>query len=56
MLYRASGASSIQRSVPIQRYQRDIQALSNHAFLTDATRLELLGRVICGLEPNTVFI
>lgn len=56
VLYRASGASSIQRSVPIQRYQRDIQALANHAFLTDATSLELLGRVICGLEPNTVFI
>jgi alkylation response protein AidB-like acyl-CoA dehydrogenase len=56
VLFRASGASSIQRSVPIQRYQRDIQALSNHAFLTDATSLELLGRVLCGLEPNTVFI
>jgi alkylation response protein AidB-like acyl-CoA dehydrogenase len=56
VLYRASGASSIQRGVPIQRYQRDIQALSNHAFLTDATSLELLGRVVCGLEPNTVFI
>lgn len=56
VLYRASGASSIQRSVPIQRYQRDIQALANHAFLTDATSLELLGRVVCGLEPNTVFI
>ena len=56
VLFRASGASSIQSSVPIQRYQRDIQALSNHAFLTDATSLELLGRVVCGLEPNTVFI
>jgi 3-hydroxy-9,10-secoandrosta-1,3,5(10)-triene-9,17-dione monooxygenase len=56
VLFRASGASSIQRGVPIQRYQRDIQALSNHAFLTDATSLELLGRVLCGLEPNTVFI
>ena len=56
VLFRASGASSVQRAVPIQRYQRDIQALSNHAFLTDATSLELLGRVLCGLEPNTVFI
>jgi alkylation response protein AidB-like acyl-CoA dehydrogenase len=56
VLFRASGASSIQSSVPIQRFQRDIQALSNHAFLTDATSLELLGRVVCGLEPNTVFI
>ena len=56
VLYRASGASAIQRSVPIQRYQRDIQALANHAFLADATSLELLGRVVCGLEPNTVFV
>lgn len=56
VLFHASGASAIQSSVPIQRYQRDIQALSNHAFLTDATSLELLGRVICGLEPNTVFV
>ncbi|HEY1777189.1 MAG TPA: hypothetical protein VGG41_13600 [Solirubrobacteraceae bacterium] len=56
VLYRSSGASAIQRSVPIQRYQRDIQALSNHAFLHDATSLELLGRIACGLEPNTVFI
>jgi 3-hydroxy-9,10-secoandrosta-1,3,5(10)-triene-9,17-dione monooxygenase len=56
ILYRASGASAIQRSVPIQRYQRDIQALANHAFLADATSLELLGRIACGLQPNTVFI
>jgi 3-hydroxy-9,10-secoandrosta-1,3,5(10)-triene-9,17-dione monooxygenase len=56
VLFRASGASAIQRSVAIQRYQRDIQALANHAFLTDATSLELLGRVACGLEPNTVFV
>ena len=53
VLYRASGASSIQRSVPTQRYQRDVQALSNHAFLTDATSLELLGRVVCGLWNPT---
>jgi alkylation response protein AidB-like acyl-CoA dehydrogenase len=56
VLYRASGASAIQGGVPIQRYQRDIQALANHAFLSDATSLELLGRITCGLEPNTVFI
>ena len=56
ILYHASGASAIQAGVPIQRYQRDIQALANHAFLTDTTSLELLGRVVCGLPPNTVFI
>jgi 3-hydroxy-9,10-secoandrosta-1,3,5(10)-triene-9,17-dione monooxygenase len=56
VLYRASGASAIQRSVPIQRYQRDIQALGNHTFLVEATSLELLGRIAWGLEPNTTFV
>jgi alkylation response protein AidB-like acyl-CoA dehydrogenase len=56
VLFEGSGASAIQASVPIQRYQRDIQALANHAFLTASTSLELYGRVACGLEPNTVFV
>lgn len=56
ILYQASGASAIQASVPIQRYQRDIQALSNHAFMAAPTALELLGRVVCGLPPNTIFL
>jgi alkylation response protein AidB-like acyl-CoA dehydrogenase len=55
-LFHASGASAIQEDVAIQRFQRDIQALSNHAFLTAPTSLELLGRVACGLPPNTVFV
>lgn len=56
ILFQASGASAIQASVPIQRFQRDIQALSNHAFLTGSTAVELYGRVACGLEPNTAFV
>jgi alkylation response protein AidB-like acyl-CoA dehydrogenase len=56
VLYEASGASAIQADVPIQRYQRDIQALANHAFLTAPTALELYGRILVGLEPNTPFI
>jgi alkylation response protein AidB-like acyl-CoA dehydrogenase len=56
VLFEASGASAIQLDVPIQRYQRDIQALANHAFLTAPTALELYGRVLVGLEPNTVFV
>ena len=53
ILFYASGASSIQESMPIQRFQRDIQALSNHAIMHPQTALELYGRVLCGLEPNT---
>jgi alkylation response protein AidB-like acyl-CoA dehydrogenase len=56
VLYEASGASAIQSSVPIQRYHRDIHALANHAFLAAPTALELYGRIVCGLEPNTPFI
>jgi alkylation response protein AidB-like acyl-CoA dehydrogenase len=52
-LFFASGASAIQETVPIQRFQRDIQALSNHAVMNTTTTVELYGRILCGLEPNT---
>jgi alkylation response protein AidB-like acyl-CoA dehydrogenase len=52
-LFHASGASAIQANVPIQRVQRDMQALANHAILHPQTNVELYGRVLCGLEPNT---
>jgi alkylation response protein AidB-like acyl-CoA dehydrogenase len=55
-LFAASGASAIQASVPIQRYQRDIQALANHALLAPATAVELYGRIACGQPPNTPFV
>jgi alkylation response protein AidB-like acyl-CoA dehydrogenase len=53
-LFYASGASAIQSHVPIQRFQRDIQALANHAVMHPQTTIELYGRVLCGLEPNTL--
>jgi alkylation response protein AidB-like acyl-CoA dehydrogenase len=52
-LFYASGASSIQTHIPIQRFQRDVQALANHAIMHTQTGLELYGRVLCGLPPNT---
>ena len=52
-LFYASGASSIQMQVPIQRFQRDIQALANHAIMHPQTAIEMYGRVLCGLQPNT---
>lgn len=55
-LFHASGASAIQHTVPIQRYHRDIHALSNHAAMTASTSLELYGRIYCGLEPNTALV
>jgi alkylation response protein AidB-like acyl-CoA dehydrogenase len=52
-LFLASGASSIQSHLSIQRFQRDIQALANHAIMHAPTAMELYGRVLCGLQPNT---
>jgi alkylation response protein AidB-like acyl-CoA dehydrogenase len=52
----ASGGSSIYRDVPIQRIARDIQAVNLHALMNPNTNAELYGRVLCGLEPNTLYI
>ena len=54
LLFHSSGASAIQSHVPIQRFQRDMQALANHAVMHAPTGIELYGRVLCGLEPNTL--
>jgi alkylation response protein AidB-like acyl-CoA dehydrogenase len=52
----ASGGSSIYTSVPIQRIQRDVNAINLHALMHPDTNTELYGRVLCGLEPNTQYI
>jgi alkylation response protein AidB-like acyl-CoA dehydrogenase len=52
----ASGAGSVYSSVPIQRIQRDMQAVNLHALNVPIKNLELYGRILCGLEPNTFFI
>ena len=53
---RASGGSSIYDGVPIQRIQRDMHAASLHALMHPDTNTELYGRVLCGLEPNTLYV
>ena len=52
-LFFASGAAVIQSHIPMQRMQRDVQALANHAIMHPQTAVELYGRVLCGLAPNT---
>ena len=52
----ASGGSSIYTGIPIQRINRDIQAVHQHALMHPNTNAELYGRVLCGLEPNTLYI
>jgi alkylation response protein AidB-like acyl-CoA dehydrogenase len=56
ILNSASGGSSIHYDVPIQRIQRDVQALNLHAILHPNTNLELYGRIVCGLDSNTPYI
>lgn len=52
----ASGGSSIYSGVPIQRVHRDITAVNLHALMHPNTNFELYGRVLSGLEPNTLYI
>ncbi len=54
-LYRASGASVIMSNVALQRYHRDMQAVSQHGFFTPSSTLESYGRVLLGLDPNSAF-
>ncbi|UQX05373.1 acyl-CoA dehydrogenase family protein [Streptomyces sp. RerS4] len=52
----ASGGTSIYQTVPIQRIERDVRVVNLHAIMQPATNLELYGRLLCGLEPNTHYI
>lgn len=52
----ASGGSSIYSAVPIQRIARDASAVNLHALMNPDTNAELYGRILCGLEPNTLYI
>ncbi|MEV6204872.1 acyl-CoA dehydrogenase family protein [Streptomyces sp. NPDC051771] len=56
IVYSASGASVIGRSAPLQRFHRDAQGLSLHGLLLLSTNLEVHGRVLLGLDPETPFL
>jgi alkylation response protein AidB-like acyl-CoA dehydrogenase len=56
LLATASGGSSIYSDVPIQRIARDVQAVNLHALMHPNTNAELYGRVLCGLEPDTLYV
>ena len=56
ILNTASGGSSIYTCVPIQRIERDVQAVNLHAVMHPNTNLELYGRILCDLPPNTDYI
>ncbi|MEV6912243.1 acyl-CoA dehydrogenase family protein [Amycolatopsis sp. NPDC051071] len=52
----ASGGSSVYHGIPIQRIARDVAAVNLHALMHPNTNNELYGRVLCGLEANTLYI
>ncbi|MFI9006101.1 acyl-CoA dehydrogenase family protein [Actinosynnema sp. NPDC053489] len=56
ILATAGGGSSIYSDQPMQRVERDIQTINLHGVLHPNTNLELYGRLLCGLEPNTHLI
>jgi alkylation response protein AidB-like acyl-CoA dehydrogenase len=56
ILAAASGGSSIHREVPLNRFRRDLHATSLHAMINPSTNIELYGRLLSGLEPNTVYL
>lgn len=53
ILFQASGSSAIQNGVPIQRFLRDVEAISTQGHLLSTTSLELYGRVLVGLDPDS---
>jgi alkylation response protein AidB-like acyl-CoA dehydrogenase len=56
ILASASGGSSIYTDQPMQRIARDINAVVMHALMHPDTNAELYGRILCGLEPDTLYI
>ncbi|MFH9425754.1 acyl-CoA dehydrogenase family protein [Streptomyces sp. NPDC017529] len=56
ILSSASGGSSVYTDVPIQRIERDMRTMSRHAIIHPNTNLELYGRVLAGLGPNTLYL
>lgn len=56
ILATASGGSSIYSDQPIQRIARDINAVTMHALMHPDTNAELYGRILCGLEPDSLYI
>ncbi len=56
ILAAASGGSSIYSDQPIQRIQRDINAVTMHALMHPDTNAELYGRILCGIEPDSLYI
>jgi 3-hydroxy-9,10-secoandrosta-1,3,5(10)-triene-9,17-dione monooxygenase len=56
ILYLASGGSGIAENSIIGRSWRDLHAVNMHGLLNLETNLEMYGRIVLGLTPNTPLI
>lgn len=56
ILYLASGGSGIAEGSMIGRSWRDLHAVNMHGLLNLQTNLEMYGRIVLGLKPNTPLI
>jgi alkylation response protein AidB-like acyl-CoA dehydrogenase len=56
ILASASGGGSIYSEQPMQRFARDVNAVTMHALMHPDTNAELYGRILCGLEPDTLYV
>ena len=56
VLMLASGGAGIAAANPIQRAWRDLHAINMHGLMGLETNLEMYGRIVLGLAPNTPLI
>ncbi|MEV4630617.1 acyl-CoA dehydrogenase family protein [Micromonospora sp. NPDC049523] len=55
-LHSVAGASALSRRSPFQRFHRDLLGLSLHGLMSPDMSLEVHGRALVGLEPDTPFL
>jgi 3-hydroxy-9,10-secoandrosta-1,3,5(10)-triene-9,17-dione monooxygenase len=56
IMYLASGGSGIADTSALGRAWRDLHAINMHGLLNLQTNMELYGRIVLGLKPNTPLI
>ena len=55
LMHRMGGAAGIYERSPLERHFRDAQTVRHHGFLSES-RLETVGQVYLGLEPEFAFV
>ncbi|TCB95502.1 acyl-CoA dehydrogenase [Micromonospora zingiberis] len=55
-LHTIAGASALSKFAPFQRFHRDLLGLTTHGLMSPDMSLEVHGRVLVGLDPETPFL